>query len=350
MDEIKEFLKQICDETGISGYETKVAQIVQEEFSKYADEVRIDKLGNVIALRRGKGKGKIMLAAHMDEIGLMVRAIDEDGFLRITTVGGYDQRTLLSQEVIVHGRQQLFGVIGLKPPHIISEEDREKAIKLDDLVIDTGYSKGELEKLVKPGDLVSLNRKVIELQNDVLSGKAFDDRAGVAALLACMKNLKDFAHDMDVYYVGTTQEEVGVRGAKVSSYSIKPDIGIAIDVGFGRTPDLKEFDSVDLGKGPAISRGPNIHPAVFDGLVAVAKRNNIPHQVEVVHGGSSGTDATELQISGSGAAGGLLSIPLRYMHTCVETITFGDILQTGKLLSDYIAGLNGCDLEVELCL
>ncbi len=164
-----------------------------------------------------------------------------------------------------------------------------------------------------------------------------------------MKQLKDFRHDIDVYYVATTQEEVGLHGAKVAGFGIQPDIGIAIDVGFGRTPDLKEHDSIELRKGPSIARGPNMHPAVFEGLRTAAKNNTIPYQIEIVPGGRSGTDTAELQISGVGAASGLLSIPLRYMHTCVETIAFEDVLHTGRLLAAYIAGLNGVDLEAILC-
>ncbi len=349
MDDVKNFLRSISNETGISGYETRVAQLVKDEFSKYCDSVSVDKLGNVIALRKGKGKGKIMFAAHIDEIGLMAKCVDEDGFLRFTSVGGYDQRVLMSQEVIVHGKEKLFGVIGLKPPHLSTPEDKDKAVKFDDLAIDLGLPKEKAEELVKPGDLICLNMSMVELQGDMLSGKAFDDRAGVAALLVCMKSLESFSHDMDVYYVATTQEEVGLHGAKVSSYTIQPDVAIAIDVGFGRTPDLKEYESIELSKGPAIAKGPNMHPAVFEGLRDVAKDNNLCHQIEVIHG-YSGTDAMELQIAGIGVASGLLSIPLKYMHTCVETISFKDVIQTGKLLSGYIMSLNGCDLEAKLCL
>ncbi len=352
LDQVKTFLERICNETGVSGYEGRVAAIVQETFKRYCDEVHIDKIGNVIGLRKGYAEGnrpRFMMAAHMDEIGLMVKCIDDDGLVRFVSVGGYDQRVLMAQEAIIHGREKVFGVIGMKPPHIMPEGERNNAIKLDDLTIDTGYPKEKLEELVRVGDIITLNIKMIPLQNDILASKAFDDRAGVASLLACMMSLENTRHAMDVYYVATVQEEVGLHGAKVSSYDIKPDIAIAIDVGFGRTPELKEFDSDELCKGPAIARGPNIHHKVFEGLKAAGKDNGVPYQVSAVSGGSSGTDATELQISGTGAACGLLSIPLKYMHTTVETICFNDVIQTGRLLAAYITSLNDCDPEVELC-
>lgn len=348
--ENKEFIQLLSEASGVSGHENEVSLFIQKAFEPYCDEVKVDLLGNIIAVKRGAeaSNGKIMLAAHMDEIGLMVKDIDKNGFVRFTNIGGVDQRTLPCQEVIIHGKEKIYGIIGVKPPHLTDDEERSKALKMEELMIDTGYSKEDLEKLITIGDVITMKRSVTVLKNDWLSGKAFDDRAGVAVLYACMKELQHMNHQMEVYFTATVQEEVGTRGATTSTYSIEPDIGIAIDVGFGRTPELKQFDTIELEKGPAITLGPNIHPQVFNGLKSTAKSNYIDYQVEVAPG-SSGTDAWPMQVSRAGVATGVLSIPLRYMHTSVETLSLSDIEKTGKLLAAFIVGLNDKKMEEFLC-
>lgn len=347
---LEEILKQISEASGISGHEQEAALIVKNYFNKYCDEVKEDSLGNIIAFKKGTGvnNSKIMLAAHIDEIGLMVKNIDKNGFIQFTNVGGVDQRTLLCQEVIIHGKKKVYGVIGVKPPHITSEEERGNALSIDDLSIDTGFSKDELNSLVQIGDVVTIKRDVIKLQNDWVAGKAMDDRAGIASLLMCLKELSYCNHSADIYFVATVQEEVGARGAVTSAYSINPDIGIAIDVGFGKTPELSQYETIEMSKGPAITVGPNIHPNIFDKLKQVAINQYIDYQVEVAPG-HSGTDAWPMQVSGSGIATGVISIPLRYMHTSVETVSLSDIEKTGKLLSNFIVALNEIDMEELLC-
>lgn len=348
--ELREMIQKLSESPGVSGYEHEVAEIVESYFSKYCNEVKKDTLGNVIGFKKGsKNHGrKIMLAAHMDEIGLMVKDVDKNGFIQIVNVGGIDQRTLLCQEVIIHGKEKVYGVIGAKPPHLTSDEERSKVPDMEKLFIDTGFKREELREKVQIGDLITIKRKMTFLKNDWVSGKALDDRAGVATLLVCLKELQNVSHDIDVYCVATVQEEVGTRGAVTATYEINPDIGIAIDVGFGRTPELKEFDTIEVGKGPAITMGPNIHPGIFKTLKETAKKNYIDYQVEV-EPGSSGTDAWPMQVTRSGVAAGLLSIPLRYMHTSVETLSLSDIEKTGKLLARFIIGLNDKDLEELLC-
>ncbi len=344
----KEFIKAITETPGVSGHEEEVARLIEDALSGYCHEVTKDPLGNLLFLKRGEGKGKIMLAAHMDEIGLMVKEIDENGFIKFTNVGGVDQRTLLCQEVTIHGKEKVYGIIGVKPPHLTDDAERSKAIGIEDLMIDTGFKSKELEEKLSIGDVVTVNRQNVVLKNDYIAAKALDDRAGVAVLLECLKALKALKHDMDVYCVATVQEEVGTRGATTAAYSINPDIGIAIDVGFGRTPELNQHETIELAKGPAITVGPNIHPRIFDQLKTIAKQHYIDYQIEIATG-HSGTDAWPIQVSRAGVATGVLSIPLRYMHTSVETLSFSDIEKTGKLLAHFIVSLNDRDMEEFLC-
>ncbi|ABR48774.1 peptidase M42 family protein [Alkaliphilus metalliredigens QYMF] len=347
---LREVIIELSEASGVSGHEEKVSQVITSIFADYVDEIKKDALGNLIMIKKGRNSGgkKIMLAAHMDEIGLMVKDIDDKGFISFTNIGGVDQRTLLCQEVLIHGSEETYGIIGAKPPHLTDASERENALSIEDLVIDTGFSKQALEGKIQIGDVITVKRAVSTLQNGWLAGKALDDRAGVAVLYQCLRLLQDSYHDIDVYCVATVQEEVGTRGATTSAYQINPDIGIAIDVGFGRTPELNRFDTIEMGKGPAITMGPNINPLIFKHLKTVAQENYIDYQVEVAPG-STGTDAWPIQIARSGVATGLLSIPLRYMHTSVETICLSDIEKTGKLLSQFIVSFNTQEVESLLC-
>jgi len=337
--DIAPLLKRLSEAKGVSGYEDEVRAIVAEEFGRYADEVRTDKMGNVIALKKGQGRGRrIMLASHMDEIGLIVTRIEE-GFLRFTSVGGFDDRVLLGQEVVVHGRRDLPGVIGSRPPHVLSEEEREKIIPKEKLFIDVGLPPEEVERLVRVGDLVTIWRRFTRLGGDFVVGKAFDGRAGVAAIAVCLEALASAEHLWDVYAVATVQEEVGLRGATTSAYGLAPDMAIAIDVGFGRQPGVSEAETIEMGKGPAIAFGPNIHPKLYQALVEVARELEIPYQVEPIPG-RSGTDAWAIQVTREGIPTALLSIPLRYMHTSVETLSLGDVERTGRLVAGFIERLD----------
>ena len=350
--EVTPFLKALSEASGVSGYEDEVREVVRETFAALSDEVRSDVMGNLIALKRGSGgaepRRRIMLAGHMDEIGLIVTTI-EKGFLRFTQVGGFDVRTLMGQQVVVHGensllRRKLPGVIGCRPPHVLSEEERSKPVPMDELFIDVGLPYEELAQVVHVGDLVTMRRPFTELQNGLVSGKAFDDRAAVAAIAVCLDGLQALQHQWDVYAVATVQEEVGLRGALTSTYGIAPDVGIAIDVGFARQPGVSEPHSIELDKGPALACGPNIHPAMFRELKRVAEEYEIPFQVEVAPGGT-GTDANAMQITREGIPTALLSIPLRNMHTPVETLSVKDVARTGRLLAAFIAGL-GQDFDL----
>jgi endoglucanase len=334
-------LKKLSEASGVSGYEAEVREIVVEEFGRYADEVQTDKLGNVIALKRGEGeepRRRIMLAGHMDEIGLIVTKL-ERGFLHFASVGGFDERTLLGQEVTVHGRKDLPGIIGSRPPHVLPREEREKTIAMDELFIDVGVGKGELEHLVRVGDLVTLRREFTQLRGDLVTGKAFDDRTAVAAILVCLEGLASIRHTWDVYAVATVQEEVGLRGAITSAYGLAPDTAIAVDATFGDQPGVPASETVEMGKGPAIAFGPNVHPKLYETLVKVAQEMEIPYQVEPIPG-RSGTDAWAIQVTREGIPTALLSIPQRYMHTSVETVSLKDVERTGRLMVGFIGKLD----------
>lgn len=348
--DIKTVLKEMSEASGVSGNENEVSQIVKKYFQQYCDEITEDPLGNIISVKKGNGVNnkKIMLAAHMDEIGLMVKDIDKRGFIQFTNIGGVDQRTLLCQEVIIHGEEDVYGLISVKPPHVTSAEERKESLNIEDLAIDTGFSKEELDSKIQIGDVITIKRNMVSLQSDWVAGKALDDRAGVVSLLMCLKELENYNHEADIYFVITVQEEVGTRGATTAAYSINPDIGIAVDVGFGKTPELNQYETIEIGKGPAITVGPNIHPNIFDKMKEVANKQYIDYQIEVAPG-PSGTDAWPMQVSRAGVATGLLSIPLRYMHTSVETISLSDVEKTGKLLANFIVSLNKIDMEELLC-
>ena len=347
--EIKDFLIKLCESPHISGFESGGAEIIRKAFMEHLTDVSTDKFGNVVGVKKGGGKGKLLLAAHMDEIGLMVADIDERGFVRFVTLGGFDARVFPAMEVIIHGREDVFGVIGIKPPHILPPEDANKTFKAEDLLIDTGFGREKLTELVRVGDVITVNSKAVDLKNGYLSAKSMDDSAGVAALLSAIKQLERYEHDLDVYFIATAQEEVGLRGARTSAFSIEPDIAIAVDVGFGKTPDVEDSKSIEMGKGPALAVGPGIHPAVFDILKKAAKNANLKYQVEVIPA-RTGTDADIMQITGAGAAAGVISVPLKYMHTPVETVKLDDVEMTGRLLMEFVRAFDGVGLEDALCL
>ncbi|MDR3587079.1 MAG: M42 family metallopeptidase [Desulfosporosinus sp.] len=349
MQSAREFLSLLSVGSGVSGYEVSIASMVRERFITLTDEMHCDTFGNVYALKKGKhiSNKKIMLAAHLDEIGLIVTKIDPRGFLRFTSIGGVDQRTLLSQEVLVLGRQTIPGIIGSLPPHLLHNGDLDQAVKMEDMVIDVGLSLAKINEVIQVGDIITLRRETYPLLNNVLAGKAFDDRAGVVVMMVCLEELSRLQHTHDVIAVATTQEEVGVRGALTSAYTLNPDLAVAIDVTHANTPDTKGQVTIELGKGPAVALGPNIHPAIYRHFSEIAQEHRLPIQIEPIPG-ASGTDAWAIQVSQAGIPTGLISIPLRYMHTSVETIDLQDVLNCGKLLAHFISSLPD-DLEGFLC-
>jgi putative aminopeptidase FrvX len=351
---LDQLLADLTAAPGVSGREHTVSSILAEFFESgegkgWVTEIRRDALGNLILYKAGHSPNppRVMFAAHMDEIGLIVTEV-KDGFVRFESVGGIDVRVLLAQEVVIHGRRDIPGVIGAKPPHIQDDDERSESVKIEDMAIDTGLSADELSAQVQVGDFVSISRGLATLRNDNVSGKALDDRAGVVALVECLRRLNGYSHAVDVYCVATTQEEVGLRGALVSAYGVDPDVGIAIDVTHGSIPGLADHESFDLGKGPALAIGPQVHPGVLKRLQDAAEEAGICCQTEPTPY-PGGTDTYSIQMVRDGVPTALVSIPLKYMHTSVETASMKDIKDTGRLLAQFVIGLDSGFVEGLKC-
>jgi endoglucanase len=290
---------------------------------------------------------RVLLAAHMDEIGLIVTGV-ERSFLRVGSVGGIDPRSVLCQEVIVYPTGPgadaypggLPGYIGSRPPHVLSEKDRAKAVTLDDLRVDLGQSAAFLARgLVCVGDRVAVRGPYTELLGGRVTTKALDNRASVAAMLASLGYLANMQHTWDVYAVATVQEEIGLRGATTAAFGLAPDLAVAIDVTFGETPGIDASKTVAMDKGPAIGWGPNLHPGIVKRLREAAEAVELPYVNEILPG-HSGTDAWPIQVTREGIPTGLVSIPIRYMHSAVELVAVADIDRTARLLATFIARLD----------
>lgn len=336
---LDELLKYLSESHGVSGYEQETAAIIREYFKPLVDEIRTDKLGNLISYKKGTGKIKVMLAAHMDEIGLMVTKIEKGGFLRFTSVGGVDPRNLIGQEVIVSGREKLTGIVGAKPPHLQAPDEQKKSVPMDKLFIDVGLSEERARELISVGDIITIKQDFISLKGQKYAGKALDDRAGVGVVFSCLQELQYLKHKADVFGVTTVQEEVGLRGAFTSTYGIVPDIGIAIDVCFGAMPGVPEDATSELGEGPALGFGPHVHPRIFKKLKELCEELDISYQLEPSPY-PGGTDAFAIQITRGGIPTVLVSIPLKYMHTPVETVDLSDIKKAGRLLAHFITSVD----------
>lgn len=345
--EQKKLLKTLCTAHGPSGRENWIYPLIEEAFLPYCDEVRQGNLNNAYAMKKGKCNGSIMLMAHADEVFLMVNEIGDNGFLKFIS-NGIDPKTLVSQEVLIHGIEKIGGIIGITPPHLMSNEDKKKAVKIDELMIDTGRSKESIEKLVNVGDFITLKKDFYELLNNNVACKAADDRAGIVAMWSCAKELQSINHDLDVYFVSSCQEEVGHRGARMASFDLNPTLGIAIDVTFdsGLMGDTDRDNK--LGEGPVICIGPNIHPKFREKLMETAEEYNIPYQVEV-EPGNTGTDAWDIQIVRESIPTLLISIPQKYMHTTVEVVNMEDIKNTGRIIAKFIEKIKYDELEELLC-
>ena len=331
---------------GLSGSEEPVRRTIAEAWKPLVDELTISKVGSLHGLLRGTGKEprrRILLAAHMDAIGLMVTTI-VDGFLHVTEIGGVDPRILPGQQVIVHGRRDLPAVINQIPDRLMPADRVGEPPRHKDLLVDSGLPAVEVEKLVRPGDLVSFAQMPVDLSGNMLSGHTMDNRASVAAVTSCLQELQHIEHEWDVWAVATTQEEESYAGAYTSPFMIKPDIAIAIDVTFAKGPGVADYRSHLPDKGPTIGLGPNVHPALHQRMKTLAENLDIPHQLEVMPR-HSGTDAFAMQVVAEGIPTLVLGIPLRYMHTPVETVVIKDIERAGHLLAEFIARLQPDTME-----
>ena len=349
MPEFTPFLKSLLAAPGLSGYETPVAGLIEAEWRPLVDEISRSRLGSLQALKKGRGaQGKrpsIMIATHMDAIGLMVTQI-VDGLLHITEIGGIDARVLPGAPVTVYGTaagagtvtEELFGVIVQPPARTLPASLGEGPIGLNYLLVDIGLSHKQALQKVQVGDLVSFANDPVELAGDVISGHSLDNRVSVAALTVALQELHGKSHTWDVWAVATAQEEETLGGAFTSAFGLHPDLAIAIDVTFAKGPGANDWQTFPLGKGPTLAFGPNIHPFLHKKLKELADRLEIPYAVEVLPR-HSGTDTYAMQVTAEGIPTAVIGIPLRYMHTPVEVVAYKDIQRAGRLTAEFIAAL-----------
>ncbi len=332
-------LKDLSETPGVSGQEEGIRDCVSVHLAPLVDDLRTDTLGNLTGHKRGMNPcgNKVMLAAHMDEIGLIVTRL-EQGFLRFAPVGGVDLGALPAQEVTVHGRTDLPGLIASRPPHVLTPQERENPFSKAELFIDVGLSADALAESVSVGDFISVRQSAAELGNGQATGKALDNRVSVVVLLQALRLLQQRRHAWDIYGVVTVQEEIGLRGAVTATFHTAPDVGIALDVTYAEQPGASAEEAMPMGGGPAIGLGPNLHPVLRELLVNTAERTEIPYTNEVLPG-NSGTDAWAMQVSRSGVPTALISVPVRNMHTPAETVALKDIERSARLLAETICAL-----------
>ncbi|MCE8422411.1 MAG: M42 family metallopeptidase [Candidatus Methanoperedens sp.] len=339
MTDLKSLLEKLSNAHGVSGYEGNISKIIEEEVRPYVDEISMDKMGNLIATKNG-GSPSVMLAAHMDEIGLMIKYVDEKGFARFTKTGGWFDQTLLNQRMILHTENgPMYGVLGSKPPHVIKEEDKKKIVTADDMFIDFGAtSKEDADKIgVKAGTPVTSDCEFKVLGNDRVTGKAFDNRAGCVMLIDALRQMKDVK--ATVHAVFTVQEEVGLKGARTSAFRLTPDVALATDVTItGDHPGIDKKDSaIEMGKGPSVTvsdadgRGIIVPDSVLKWLKEAAESRNIPYQLEVGSGGT--TDASSIHLTKEGIPTGVISMPTRYIHTPVSVLSMSDLEKSAELIA-----------------
>jgi len=342
MKTTKEHLKDLISLPGLSGFEAPIREEIRAVWKPLVDEISISPLGSLHALRRARKTRQgsvpaILAAAHMDAIGLMVSGIDQ-GFLRVTEIGGIDPRVMPGQMVTVHGTHDLPGVVTCLPDRLRPVSKEKTPPALEDLLVDTGLSQSELARAVQIGAPISFAQAPLDLGDNMLAGHTMDNRASVAALTACLRELQHINHGWDVWAAATTQEEETLAGGFTTPFLIRPAIAVAVDVTFGRMPGVSDYRSFPLGKGPTIGLGPNIHPALQNRFKKLAEDLDLPFAMEVMPQ-HSGTDAYAMQVVAEGIPTAVLGIPLRNMHTPVECGTIKDIERTGHLLAQFIAGL-----------
>ena len=339
-------LKDICEVAGAPGFENRVREMVLKQIENLVDDISIDNMGNIVAFKRGKISKKDMAAAHMDEIGFIVTHITDKGFLKFHTLGGFDPKTLTAQRVIVHGKEDLIGVMGAKPIHVMTEEERNKAPKISDYFIDLGMRKEEVEKVISIGDPVTRERGLIEM-GDCVNCKSLDNRVAVFILIEALKQLKSKEIPYDFYAVFTVQEEVGIRGAQVAALSINPDFGICIDTTIAfdipGSNDYEEITSLGKGAGIKIMDSRTIcDQRMVRFMKKIANTNNIKWQPEILTGG--GTDTMGIQqFTAGGSIAGAISIPTRHIHQVIETCDKADIKNSIDLLVNCILGISDYD-------
>lgn len=336
----------VCQTPGTSGFEQRIRKLILDEVKDLVDDYHIDNMGNLIAFRKGSSDKKLMVAAHMDEIGFVVKHIDDNGFIRFQTIGGFDPKTLTAQKVIVHGKEDLVGVMGTKPIHVMSEEERKQLPKAKDYFIDLGLSKEEVQQYVSLGDPITRKGEFLTMGNH-LSCKSVDNRASVYALIHALRELKGQSLPYDFYAVFSVQEEVGLRGAASAAHQLNPDFGLALDTTIAfDTPGAAAQDQITkIGDGAAIKvmdAGTICDQRMVQYLKNEAEKTGLAYQMEVLSAGS--TDTAMLQRMGKqGAIAGALSIPIRNMHQVVELVNKDDLSAVVDLLKSSIQNIDQQD-------
>lgn len=339
-------LEKVCQAPGAPGYEQKIRALILEEIKPLVDEVEIDNMGNIYAIKRGKSDKKVMVGAHMDEIGFIVTHIDDKGFIRFHTLGGFDPKTLTAQRVLIHGKEDVLGVMAAKPIHVMSPEERKKNPKTTDFFIDTGRSKEEVEALIKVGDPITRERSFVEM-GDCVNSKSLDNRLAVFILIETLKNLKDKEVPYDVYGVFTVQEEVGIRGANVAALNIKPDFGFGLDTTIAYDlPGAAAHEKItSLGEGTAIKimdASTIADYRMVEYMKKTADSHNIKWQPEILTAG--GTDTAGIQrMTEGGSIAGAISIPTRHLHQVIEMAHKEDIQRSIDLLIACVSEIDGYD-------
>ena len=336
-------IKKLSEVAGPSGFEDKIRTAIIEEITPYVDSVSTDNMGNLVAFRKGTSKKSLMIAAHMDEIGFIVTHIDDNGFLKFTTLGGFDPKTLTAQRVIVHGKKDIVGVMGAKPIHVMTPEERDKKVTIKDFFIDLGMEKSEVDKIVEIGTPISRERECIEM-GDCINGKSLDNRIAVYILIEVIKNLKKKALPFNTYFTFTVQEEVGLRGAQVATLKIQPDVAIALDttIAYDVPGSSPQEQITKLGAGPGIKIMDSsviCNASLVSLMKKVATKKRIPYQAEIMQGGGTDTSMLQKMVAG-GAIAGALSIPTRHLHQVIESVHKKDVDNSIKLLQEITITIN----------
>lgn len=337
---IEKELTVLCETEGITGFESKATLKAEELLKRYCDKTEIDKFGNVFGYKNcGKKDAKtVLLDAHIDQIGFIVTEVLDGGFLKFTSVGGVDPRMLIGCEVTILTDEPCFGVISSTPPHLMKAGDYDKSVPVSEMVIDTGFENAK-EK-IKVGTPIVYREKVCSLSKGTITGKCLDDRAGVIALIDVLDKLQNQDLNVDIVVLISSQEEMTSLGATIGSYKIRPDFAIAVDVGHAKTPDAPSSKTFEFGGGAMIGMGPNLNTKFAKSLIKTAKKEDIEYQLEVMEG-HTGTNAWTIQVVATGTAMALISIPLKYMHTQIETIKIKDLECVSSLIYQFLREFDG---------
>ena len=344
IENIKDVISSLCSGPGISGYETPTAEAIRKQWEDLTDEITFSPLGNLYARRKADDpiaspNRTILLAAHMDGIGMIVSEIVGE-FIRFAPIGGFDPRILPGQFVNIHGRGgDIRGLIVMPGSNLTKEDYGRNPIPIIELLIDTGYDADELKSRVRVGDIISFANDPVCMEDNTISAHSLDNRASIAALTVCLRELKTMRTRWDVCAVGTVQEEETMAGGATAPYDLRPDIAVAVDVTFAKGPGSKDWNTRPLGSGPSLGFGMNVHPAIHEMCKEICRQENIEYTVEL-YPRMSGTDAYAMQVTAQGIPCMVISIPLRYMHTANEIISMKDVENVGKLLAHLIRSLD----------